>query len=231
MRTILAIVVFLAAFAVPANSEPKFRDGTSRLNSAPVELRKPLIGRVVDEVKATVNPQGATADGDTNAGTLRKRLLQVLAKPFQDITDLIGDDVDNAIILATAIPNLKDGHGQQCWIALRDFTDVAKAHPLPLTAQIATDLQAIRLQAIAANRLCSNIHCTQMFTDYSSMAQAVASAAVGAIGSLGARALPSLSDACAKIPQIALVDPVDPVPPPAEIKPVGDFLQPETPKP
>lgn len=216
MRLILALCVVCFAF-----------DGAWAQTPAP--RRGGLIERGVQDIKARVNPQGETAEGDTNIGALRKRLLHALAKPFQDISDLIGDDVGNAIILSTAIPNLKDGHGQQCWIALRDFTDVAKAHPLPLTGQIATDLQAIRLQAIAANRLCSNIHCTQMFTDYSAMAQAVATAAVGAIGTLGAKALPSLSDACSKIPQISLIEPLDPVPPPADIKPVGDFLQPTTP--
>jgi hypothetical protein len=205
------LILFVLLVGTPALAQPQPRKGP--------------IGRVIEDIKARTDPQGATADGDTNSGVLRKRLLQALAKPFQDISDLIGDDVSGAIALSTAIPNIQDGHGQQCWIALRDFTDVSKAHPLPLTGQIATDLQAIRLQAIAANQLCSNIHCTQMFTDYSAMAQAVASAAVGAIGTLGAKALPSLSDACSKIPQISLVKPLDPVPPAADIKPVQDFLQ------
>lgn len=205
--TALLALFFVALLAAPAFAQAK---------------RPALTGNIINDIRQRTDSSTQVQPGaSSDDNSLRKRLLQALAKPFKDISDMIGDDVDNAILLATAIPNLKDGHGQQCWIALRDFTNVSKAHPLPLTGQIATDLQAIRLQAIAANRLCSNIHCTQMFTDYSAMAQAVATAAMGGLGTLGAKALPSLSDACSKIPQIPLIEPLDPVPAAADIKPVG----------
>ena len=74
-------------------------------------------------------------------------MLAALAKPFQGSWLFhFGEDVDGAIALSTAIPALQDGHGQQCWIRpTKQFADVIKAHPVPLTLKISTDLEALRL--------------------------------------------------------------------------------------
>ena len=94
-----------------------------------------------------------------------KSLGRAAAKPFQDIANFIGEDADGAIALSTAIPALQDGHGQQCWMATKQFAEVVKAHPVPLTLKISTDLEALRLLMMASNNLCSNVHCTQVFGD------------------------------------------------------------------
>lgn len=201
----LAFALVLAALATPAAAE--------------VAQRRPFTptGNLVKDVGDALK-----GGSDAQEGATRQRILQTLAKPFQDIQQFIGEGVDGAIELSTAIPDLQDGHGQQCWIALRNFTAVGKAHPLPLTGHLAIDLEALRLYAIAANRLCSDVHCTQMFNDYVAMGQSIAQAAVGAIGAVGAKAFtPSLQDACTKIPQIPLIAPITPVPPAPDVKPVG----------
>jgi hypothetical protein len=202
----LILATALVAFTIPAFAQTK------------QGFRLPItIGQ--QRTDSTDSAAGGTTG---NFKSVRQKVLTTLAKPFQDIADLIGDDVSEAIALSTAIPDLQDGHGQQCWIALRNFSAVAKAHPLPLTGKIATDLEALRLYAISANRLCGDVHCTQMFSDFTAMAQSVATAVAGPLGSLGAKAVtPSLQDACTKIPQIPLVDPVNPVPPAPDIKPIG----------
>lgn len=132
-----------------------------------------------------------------------------LAKPFKDLADFIGSDSDSAIALSTVIPELQDGHGQQCWLATRQFGDVVKAHPIPLTLKAQTDLQALRLLMMAANNLCANVHCTQVFGDLANGIQQLApiNASIP---------IPSLHDLCSKVPQIAVIAPVSvPVPVPA----------------
>jgi len=75
----------------------------------------------------------------------------VPAKPFQDIADFIGADPNAAVALATAIPNLQDGHGQQCWIAMQLFGAIIKAHPVPITFHVINDYESLRLLGIATN--------------------------------------------------------------------------------
>jgi hypothetical protein len=122
-----------------------------------------------------------------------------LAKPFQDIANFIGADAIGAISLATAIPELQDGHGQQCWMAMKQFGDVIKAHPVPITFHVIQDYETLRLLGMATNNLCSNVHCTQVFADATAMAQAASPMPL---------AIPSLHDLCTKVPQIAVVAPV-----------------------
>jgi len=133
-----------------------------------------------------------------------------LAKMFQDIADLIGSDSDAAIALSTAIPDLQDGNGQQCWMGMKVFGEVVKAHPVPLTLKAQTDLEGMRLLIMAANKLCSNTACTQVFADLTNGINTVAPVSLPV-------ALPSLNSLCSKVPQIAVVAPV-PVPPPVPAK-------------
>lgn len=145
----------------------------------------------------------ATDDGSTALSGA----FTALAKPFIDIAKFIGDDADGAVSLATAVPEIQDGHGQQCWMAMASFGRIVKAHPVPLTLRVMTDLEALRLLGIAANRLCANVHCTQVFADQTAMIQAASPMPLP---------LPSLHDLCTKVPQIAVVDAlVVPAPVPA----------------
>ena len=125
----------------------------------------------------------------------------ILMKPFQDLANFIGDDIDGAIALSTQIPEVQDGHGQQCLMAMKTFGTIFKAHPKPLTFHVATDLEALRLFQISANNLCGNPHCTQVFADLATTIQTAAPVNFSI-------PIPSLHDLCAKVPQIAVVDPV-----------------------
>lgn len=143
--------------------------------------------------------------------TALSNAFTAIAKPFLDIAKFIGDDADGAIALATAVPEIQDGHGQQCWMAMASFGRIVKAHPVPLTLRVMTDLEALRLLGIAANNLCINVHCTQVFADQEAMIQAASPIPL---------VLPSLHDLCTKVPQIAVVDAVAaPVVAPAPAKP------------
>lgn len=147
----------------------------------------PIGQKVVNDITGTVATKSATA---------LDSIATVLTKPFQDIADFIGADADGAISLATVIPNLQDGHGQQCWIAMKSYGDIIKAHPIPVTFHIINDYESLRLLGIATNNLCSNVHCTQVFADFTAMAQAASPMPL---------AIPSLHDLCTKVPQIAVV--------------------------
>ena len=172
----LLIVAFLpcVALAVPASAQ------------APLP-RPRLTGNIVNDIAA------ATAKPTLNS------VETVLAKPFQDIANFIGSDADGAVALSTAIPNIQDGHGQQCWIAMQSFGAIIKAHPIPITFHVINDYESLRLLGIATNNLCSNVHCTQVFADFTAMAQAASPMPL---------AIPSLHDLCTKVPQIAVVPPV-----------------------
>lgn len=155
------------------------------------------------QVKLGPIGQKVVNDFAGNAGTKAAATLdtiaEVLAKPFQDLATFIGADADGAIVLSTALPNLQDGHGQQCWIAMKSFGDIIKAHPVPITFHVINDYESLRLLGIATNNLCSNVHCTQVFADFTAMAQAASPMPL---------AIPSLHDLCTKVPQIAVVAPV-----------------------
>lgn len=153
---------------------------------------------------------GDAIKGDQSAAA-QKSIEAFLAKPFQDLADFIASDSEAAITLSTVVPELQDGHGQQCWIATRQFGEVVKAHPVPLTLKAQTDLEAFRLLTMAANNLCANPHCTQVFADLGNAVQTMAplNASIP---------VPSLHDLCAKVPQVAVVAPVS-VPVPVPVTP------------
>ena len=147
----------------------------------------------------------AVLGSDDQPGSPGAQIGALLSKPFQAIADLINSDLDGAIKLSTQIPELQDGNGQQCWIAMKQFGAVVKAHPLPLTGHAATDLEAARLMAMAANKLCNDPHCTQVFADLAGAVQTVAPVNLSV-------PIPSLHDLCSKVPQVAVAPPVS-VPP------------------
>jgi hypothetical protein len=150
-----------------------------------------------------VNSTTATADD----------ALAALAKPFQDLAAFIGDDINGAVTLSTVIPTLQDGNGQQCWMGMQEFSAVVNAHPVPITLKVATDLEALRLAMMAANNLCANPHCTQVFADLSNGIQQLA------VGIGSSIPVPSLNAVCSKVPQIAVVAPIAATPVPAAAAP------------
>jgi hypothetical protein len=158
--------------------------------SAQLPKLRPLTGNIINDLGGGVTDKSAAA---------LDSLGTALAKPFNDIANFIGADADGAVALATAIPNLQDGHGQQCWIAMQSFGAIIKAHPVPITFHVINDYESLRLLGIATNNLCSNVHCTQVFADFTAMAQAASPMPL---------ALPSLHDLCTKVPQIAVVPPI-----------------------
>ena len=141
------------------------------------------VGRVLDA--AGVKPP---------AEAIHDRVQSALAKPFQDLADLLNSDIDEAIRLSTAIPDLQDGNGKACWTVLQSASKVFKEHPVPATLKLATDIQAFRLLHMTANRLCTNAACTQVFQDGANIVQSLG---------LGIP-VPSLASLCAKIPVIAI---------------------------
>lgn len=149
--------------------------------------------------RVNLDPMGLFPSPAAKATATLDNIATTLAKPFQDIAAFIGDDADQAISLSTVIPALQDGHGQQCWMAMKSFGDIIKAHPVPLTFHIINDYETLRLLGMATNNLCSNVHCTQVFADATAMAQAASPMPL---------AIPSLHDLCTKVPQIAVVAPV-----------------------
>ncbi len=149
--------------------------------------RPVFTGNPIEDIKNATG--GGASQVRSNAA---EAVGNALLKPLQDLATFIGDDIDEAIRLSTAIDGLKDGHGQQCLIGLRDFGNVVTFH-------LASDLEALRLQQMAINKLCTNVHCTQVFGDFTNFVQAASPIPLP---------VPSLHDICAKIPQVAVADPI-----------------------
>jgi hypothetical protein len=185
MRRITLAILCLALASLPAHAQTK---------------KPPLAvtGNPIEDIKTDIANAATPTAGPSPT---EQKVLAALAKPFQDLANFIGEDADGAIALSTAIPALQDGHGQQCWMATKQFAEVIKAHPVPLTLKISTDLEALRLLIMASNNLCANVHCTQVFGDLATGIQQLAplNASIP---------IPSLHDLCAKIPQVAVVPPV-----------------------
>lgn len=163
--------------------------------SAFAQDKKPkLTGNPINDIKNAVSGSNVIPGTDDN------KFQNLLAKPFQEMADFLASDAQEAIRLSTAVPGLKDGHGQQCWIAMSTAGAVFKEHPIPLTFRAMSDIEALRLLTMTANNLCSNAHCTQVFADLTNAAQAASPIPLP---------IPSLNSLCSKIPQIGIVDPVD----------------------
>lgn len=190
----------IAVIAVLALGSQAFAQGKPKLPQLP--LAPPCIGD-------TNLPPGCKPSAAEQAG---KQLANILAKPFLDIADLITTDTGDAIKLSTEIPALQDGNGQACWRSLQQFADVVKAHPIPLTFHVATDIEALRLLSMATNNVCKNTACTQVFTELANGVQQLAPINASF-------PVPSLTALCAKVPQVAVVAPTpDSTPAPAAPK-------------
>lgn len=185
------ILAFLLAMVLPGIAFAQ--DRAARKIGGPA-------GQVLDNlgVKPLPGPSQGSNEGNSTGGGQGGPLDSILMKPFQDLANFIGDDIDGAITLSTQIPEIQDGHGQQCLMALKTFGTIFKAHPKPLTFHLASDLEALRLFQISANNLCGNPHCTQVFADLATTIQTAAPVNFSI-------PIPSLHDLCSKVPQIAVV--------------------------
>lgn len=100
------------------------------------------------------------------------------------------EDLKAASDLATAIPGLEDPIAKACWDTFASVGAVVKAHPLPATLKIATDIQAARLFLRAVKEVCQKPECAQVWNDLQN--QVAALAPIPAPVALGT--------VCAKIP-------------------------------
>ena len=116
-------------------------------------------------------------------------------------------DVKAAIAASTAFPGLQDQVGQACFTKISTLAALIKAHPLPISMHLATDVEYARLDQAALNELCREPACAQVWSD-----------AANAVQSLSVMPLPfSFSTLCAKVPVVGLSIPV-PLAAPASVK-------------
>lgn len=101
--------------------------------------------------------------------------------------------IDEAITLSIQIPTLQDPIGNSCWTQMKGLQALIKAHPSPLTFKVAADWEAARLLAIAAQQICTNPSCGQMWADAQNAVAAVSNAPIPF----------SMTSFCSKVPAIA----------------------------
>lgn len=151
------------------------------------------------------------------------KVSSLVTKPMQDVVNFITGGLDDAADLAIAIPDLQDGNGYACWRQFRAAGAVLKLHPIPLTLNVAADLEAIRLVHMTVTRICQNPACTQVFSEATNVIVAAAPLTLQ---------IPSITELCAKIPPIAIVAPSDlPTPLPSPTPSLGIFAPSTTPTP
>lgn len=180
---IFAFAISLFLFNGPAVAAPK------------QSAVKTLMGQALPCDPANLLPgckQATTTDAAGNP------IMALLSKPMQDLANFIAAGFDDAVTLSTAVPELQDGNGQACWSMMSNYSAVLKQHPIPLTLHAAADLEAIRLLNMAANKICQNSACTQVFTDAGNLVNAAMPTGMP---------LPNLTALCSKVPEIAVVAP------------------------
>ena len=132
-----------------------------------------------------VSPPRATA-----AGPCVGPLCNVVAT--SPVARFLGSDFKAAIAKATAIG---DVNGLACWTVIEPFASTSPQ--LPLTFNLASDIENGRALLIAMHKICETPACTQVLQE-----------AANGIGALGVGiAPPSLAGLCAKIPPIAIPAP------------------------
>ena len=155
-----------------------------------------ITGNPIKDIQTDISNVTGGGNGTGSSGS--NPIASIISKPLQDLATFISGDLAGAAELAVSIPNIQDGNGQACWQALEAAGQVFKAHPVPLTLQAATDLEALRLLVMTANKICTNSACTQVFTDTANIIQAAAPVPLP---------IPGLTSLCAKVPEIAVVAP------------------------
>jgi hypothetical protein len=210
-----AIPLLLALLATPALPAPKKNASPPRGATAAVRT---IPGTVFPCDPLNLIPGCKRDDGSIFSGS--KPTDNPIASILQQFAAFIDADNVGAINLSQAIKNLPDGNGYVCWTQMRGFSEVVKAHPIPLTFKLQSDIEAARLLMMAANKVCGNSACQQVNSELKN----------GILAALPINAgisLPfDLNNICSKIPQVAQVPlPADaatipvpvsePMPPPA----------------
>lgn len=162
------LIGFLIVHSAPAMAQPK------KIPAAVPML--PCIGNTNLPIGCTPSSGSLLATATTEVSTFLTQLA----------------DIGGAATLSMQIPGLQDPVGNACWKQLAPVQALIKAHPLPVTLKIASDIEALRLAAIAMNQVCANPNCGQMFVDATNAATAIAGVPIPV----------SLGSLCAKVPVI-----------------------------
>lgn len=155
------------------------------------------VGNLLQQNAANINGTpvgGAKPSASVGGGT----------NVFTDIANWVGGDLAAAQALATAT-KVKDWNGLACWNAAQNFSDVMKAHPVPVTLKAASDVEALRLAVSSAKSLCMEPSCIQLSAD---VLQGIAQMGIGIPPPV------TLETLCAKIPSITLGTQPTPAPTP-----------------
>ena len=142
-------------------------------------------------------PPSSTTPGSASTGTD--------AGPLSDLADLFASDFASAATLATST-SIKDGNGQACWTAFGPFGEIVKAHPHVFSGKLATDIEAQRLEVIAARHLCDNVACQTVFTEAATAVSKLASTLPISIN-VNITPINLFAKACADVPNIVVVAP------------------------
>lgn len=138
-------------------------------------------------ITGTTKTPAPIASSASNIFGLNALTQSPIIRQIQQWTD---DDISAAIALSTSIQGLSDDVGHACWVAMAPIGKVVKAHPLPATLNLASDIQAARLFLRAIKQVCMTPECTQVFQDISNQAAAFAPIPIGV----------TLNTICSKIP-------------------------------
>ena len=165
------LALTLALGLSTCGGQPVFAQGPRQPPRAPVEHPIGGVGgAILDDIQGRA-PAGHNA----------------LADFFAKWAD---EDLKGAADLAIAIPDLQDPVGKACWDTFASMGALIKAHPLPATLKLASDIQAARLFLMAVKKVCQKPECSQVWNDLQNQ--------VAALAPIPAPV--SLSSICAKIP-------------------------------
>lgn len=148
--------------------------------------------------------------GSVSSAHIQKGPLSgTITSALNALANLVNEDEQGALTLSTQIPGLQDYVGQACWSKIALIGQVVKAHPVPVTLQVATDIEALRLVGMALNNICADPNCGSMWNDAQNVATAI-----------NPVPLPlSFTSICAKVPVLSTLKasalPASPSPVPA----------------
>ena len=158
---------------------------------------KAKLGIPASPARATISRSIASKPGSASTGTD--------AGPLSDLADLFASDFASAATLATST-SIKDGNGQACWTAFGPFGELVTAHPHVFSGKLATDIEAQRLEVIAARHLCDNVACQTVFTEAATAVSKLASTLPISIN-VNITPINLFAKACADVPNIVVVVP------------------------
>lgn len=93
--------------------------------------------------------------------------------PINALASWAGEDVTAALAASTAYPDLQDSVGNACLVQMQTLASIVKAHPLPVTLHLASDLEYARLVQGELNIVCRNPSCSQVWADADNAAAAL----------------------------------------------------------